>query len=348
MERTHGGDWAAYEREYGAAPLDFSANVSPLGVPEGVRAAIAAAAGEADRYPDPSCRALCEAIAEHENVKPAQVLCGNGAAELIWRAAFAARPKRALLAEPCFGEYKAALEAAGCAVEQCLLDETFRLNEDFSNRINHNINIIVLCNPNNPTGRTIEPSLLRSILTRCGETGTRIVMDECFVGFLDEPERHTAVGKLGEAPELLILKAFTKLYALAGVRLGYALCADAAFLDAMRRAGPPWAVSGIAQAAGIAVLRETAYVEQVRRLVRTERVWLYDSLSALGLFVVPGSANFLLFQSEKPLYTPLRERGILIRRCGDFAGLDGSWYRIAVRTHPENERLIAALREVIL
>ena len=347
MERTHGGNWAAFQRDYGYEPLDFSANVCPFGVPLGVRLAVQQAAAEADRYPDPDCRALREAIAAHDGVKPAQVLCGNGAAELIWRAAFAARPKRALLATPCFGEYEAALKAAGCAVERHPLDEMFSLDKSFLYQIDHNIDIIILCNPNNPTGRTIEPVLLRDILTRCGETGTRIVLDECFVGFLDEPERHTAVGELNATPELLILKAFTKLYGMAGVRLGYALCADAGFLRAMRRAGPPWAVSGIAQAAGIAAIKNDEYVNQIRMTIHTERAWLYETLTSLGLFVVPSEANFLLFRSGKRLDAALRKRGVLIRRCGDFAGLDKSWYRVAVRTRMENERLIAALREVI-
>ena len=347
MERTHGGDWAAYQREYGAAPLDFSANVSPLGVPEGVRAAIAAAAGEADRYPDPACRDLREAIAAHEGVDARWVLCGNGAAELIWRAALAARPRRALLAVPCFREYEAALAAVGCAVERYPLGETFCLGADFLRAINRNIDMIILCNPNNPTGRTIGPPLLRDIVARCAETGTRLLVDECFVDLLDEPERHTVAGRLGAAPWLLILKAFTKLYGMAGVRLGYALCDDAAYLEEMRRAGPPWAVSHLAQAAGSAALRERDYVKRVRALVCTERPRLYESLCALGLRVVQGEANFLLFHSEKPLDLPLRERGILLRRCGDFAGLDDGWYRAAVRTRAENERLIAAIKEVL-
>ena len=148
-------------------------------------------------------------------------------------------------------------------------------------------------------------------------------------------------------PELVICKAFTKLYGLAGVRLGYALCGDAAYLDAMRRCGPPWAVSHLAQAAGLAALRETEYVERVRRLVRAERAWLYEQLCALGLRVVPGEANFLLFRSETPLDEALKERGILIRYCADFVLLDDTWYRAAVRTRPDNERLLAALREVL-
>ena len=347
MERTHGGDWAAYQREYGAAPLDFSANVSPLGVPEGVRAAIAAAAGEADRYPDPACRDLREAIAAHEGVPAEQVLCGNGASDLIYRVIRTAQPRRALVTAPTFGEYEAALESVGCEIVRFPLDERFQLSGDFLIAIDDKIDIIILCQPNNPSGVTFAPELLRQITLRCAETGTRLLIDECFVDFLDAPEQYTVKGLLEQFPNLLILKAFTKLYGMAGVRLGYALCADAAYLEAMRRAGPPWAVSHLAQAAGSAALRERDYVKRVRALVCTERPRLYESLCALGLRVVQGEANFLLFHSEKPLDLPLRERGILLRRCGDFAGLDDGWYRAAVRTRAENERLIAAIKEVL-
>ena len=353
MERTHGGDWAAYQREYGTAPLDFSANVSPLGVPEGVRAAIAAAAGEADRYPDPACTALREAIAAREGVAAGQVLCGNGASDLIWRAVYAAKPRRALVTAPTFGEYEAALEAVGCEVVRCPLDETFRLRKNVLEQIDDNIDVIILCQPNNPSGVTIDPALLREVVKRCAARSAasgricRLLLDECFIDFLDAPEQYTAKGLLTAFPNLLLIKAFTKLYGIAGVRLGYALCADAAFLGAMRRSGPSWAVSHLAQEAGLAALRETGYVERVRRLVRTERPWLSDRLSSLGLCVVPGEANFLLFRCETPLDAALRERGILIRRCGDFAGLDDTWYRVAVRTRADNERLIAAIGEVL-
>ncbi len=346
MIRTHGGDCAAYEREYGRAPLDFSSNVSPLGVPEGVRAAICRAATDCDRYPDPRCTALCAAIAAREGVLPDWVLCGNGAAELIWRIVNAARPKRALVTAPCFGEYEAALEACGCAVERYPLDEAFRLNEGVLDALG-GVDLAFVCQPNNPSGVSVDPALLRRILARCEETGTRVVVDECFTGFLDEPERYTVTGELGAHPKLLILNAFTKLWGMAGVRLGYALCADTAFLDALRCAGPPWSVSSLAQEAGLAALRDEDYVRRVRALVARERPRLYEALCALGLRVVAGEANFLLFQSKTPLDAPLRARGILIRSCGDFAGLDETWYRAAVRTREENERLIEALKEVL-
>ena len=347
MKRMHGGDWAAFQEEQGFLPLDFSANVSPLGVPPGVQEAIRLAAATADRYPDPSYRAVHRAVGAYEGVPEDRVLCGSGAADLIWRACLAAKPKHALVTAPSFGEYEAALEASGCEPLRFPLGDDFVLTDRILSWIGPDLDMLILCNPNNPTGLTADPSLLRAIVWRCGETGTRLLLDECFVDFLDDPEKHTVKPLLENTPSLLILRAFTKLWGMAGVRLGYALCADAAFLDAMRRSGPPWSVSTLSQAAGIAALEERDYVDRVRALVRTERPRLAAALQALGLRVIPGEANFLLFQCEKPLAFPLRERGILIRGCADFHGLDESWYRCAVRTREENERLIAALKEVL-
>lgn len=342
-QRIHGGDWSSYEREYGASPLDFSANVSPLGVPEGARRAMERAAGEADRYPDPDCRALRAAIAAHEGVAAEQVLCGAGAGDLIFRAVLAARPRRALVTAPCFGEYETAIEAAGGEVVRVPLDGDFRLDDRVLDAAD-GVEMIILCQPNNPSGVTVAPALVREIVAR---SGCRVLLDECFVGFLNEPETYSAKPLLADYPNLLIVNAFTKLYGLAGARLGWAVCADAAFLDAMRRAGAPWAVSSLAQAAGLAALAEEDYVNRVRALTRRERPRLFRELTELGLRVVPGEANFLLFRCETPLARPLRERGVLIRSCADYAGLDEAWYRVAVRTREDNERLVAALREVL-
>lgn len=352
-ERTtlvHGGDWAGFAAEYGAMPLDFSSNVSPLGVPDGVRRAIEQAAAQADRYPDPLCRDLCRAIAQKEAVPPEHVLCGNGAADLIFRAVLARKPRKALVTAPSFAEYAAALETVDCEIiRYALMEERdFRLEEDFLQAITPDVDMVFLCQPNNPTGMTSSRKLLLHIAARCRDCGALLVLDECFTDFLDMPEAHSMKGELEHFPNLLILKAFTKLYAMAGVRLGYALCADTALLEALAKAGQPWAVSSLAQAAGIAALGETDYVQQLRRLIGEERPWLLGELTALGLRVIPGEANYLLFACDCPLTLPLRQRGILIRSCANYPGLDERWYRVAVRTHEENQHLVAALREVLL
>ena len=164
---------------------------------------------------------------------------------------------------------------------------------------------------------------------------------------MDEPTTHSLTGELPSTKNLLILKSFTKLYAMAGVRLGYCLSSDPALLEAMASAGPPWSVSSLAQAAGLAALEETDYVQQVRTLIRTERPRLIAALENLGLQVIPGEANYLLFQCGTPLAAALEQKGILLRECGNYRGLDETWYRAAVRTHEENQRLIQALREVL-
>lgn len=346
---VHGGDWAGYEKTYGKPPLDFSANISPLGLPEGVRQAVTAALSTADRYPDPLCRELTAAIARKEGVPERWCLCGNGAADLIFRAVYGLKPKKALVTAPAFAEYEGALQAAGCAVERHLLlaERDFCLEKDFLKKIQSEVDLVFLCQPNNPTGLTVERPFLEEILERCRRAGAVLVLDECFVDFLDAPEAYTMIGELEGAEHLLILKAFTKLYAMAGIRLGYCLCSCEELLENMRQAGQPWGVSSLAQAAGLAALGEREYVSQVRTLISAERPWLTERLAALGLRVLPGKANYLLFQSSWPLGEFMEERGFLLRNCGNYPGLDHSWYRMAVRTHAENEALVKALEEVL-
>ena len=341
-EQTHGGDNTGNF-------LDFSANVSPLGIPDAVRDALTQAAPRADRYPDPFCSGLCAAIAAADGVPSGFVLCGNGASDLIFRVALAGRPKRAVVAAPTFSEYEAALSLCGCDVVFYPLraERGFRLDANFLRVLTPEIDMVFLCQPNNPTGVTVPKTLLFRVLERCREINCRLILDECFLGFLDRPEAFAMQDALSDFPNLLILRAFTKLYGLAGVRLGYALCSDAAFLARTRRCGPPWSVSTLAQAAGIAALRESGYADAVRRLIARERPKLYDALCALGFDVIPGEANFLLFRSPAPLDEFLKARGILLRDCGDFRGLNSLWYRTAVRTESENRRLLSALREAM-
>ena len=206
--------------------------------------------------------------------------------------------------------------------------------------------MVFLCQPNNPTGQLTPLPLVEALLRRCERCGALLVVDECFLDFLPESETLSAK-KLLASPNLVILKAFTKLYGMAGVRLGYCLCSNTSLLDKMQSAGQPWAVSSLAQAAGLAALDETAYVIRVQALIAQQRPVLRNGLRALGLRVLDGSANYLLFQAPETLGDSLRQRGIVLRCCGNYPGLDGSWYRTAVRTAPENQQLLKALQEVL-
>lgn len=349
MKLVHGGDWAGYRAEFGCDALDFSANVSPLGLPAGVAAAITNALPTADRYPDPLCRELRAALAGAEGVPADWILCGNGAADLIFRLALAVRPRRALLPAPTFAEYEAALQTVGCAVQRVFLREenTFAVTEEFIDAVTPETDIVFLCQPNNPTGQVTPPALVERLVRRCAECGAVLVVDECFLDFLPDRDALTAKQLLRDAPQLFILKAFTKLYAMAGVRLGYALCGDAALLEKMRGAGQPWAVSSLAQAAGLAALQETAYAGAVRALIAEQRPRMAAGLRALGLRVMDGQANYLLFRATPDFGEKLRRRGAVVRSCANYPGLDAAWYRTAVRTAEENTRLLQIMGEIL-
>ncbi|RGX55987.1 threonine-phosphate decarboxylase [Anaerotruncus sp. AF02-27] len=346
-ELIHGGDIYGHEKEL----LDFSANLSPLGLPESVRAALSSSIGSFAQYPDPLCRELTAALSKAEKVPPAWILCGNGAADLIFRTVQAVKPRRAVVTAPAFAEYERALRAAGCEVVFHPLSEKadFCLDETLLDTIGSSVDLLFLCNPNNPTGQTVERGLLLRILQRCRECGTRLLLDECFVPFLDDPEAFTLTGALGEFPNLLILKAFTKLYAMAGLRLGYLLCSDETLNESAAACGQPWNVSVPAQVAGVAALADTQYVKRTRALVKSERERMRARLGELGLTVIGSRANYLFFRYDGP--ADLRERllewDILIRSCENFQGLDRRYCRAAVKLPGQNDRLLEALKMIL-
>ena len=346
----HGGDWAGFAGTYGVPPQDFSANVSPFELPAAVRNAAETALKETGRYPDPQCRALRKKLSAYHGIPADWILCGNGAADLIYRLAGARRPRTALVAAPTFSEYENALTLWGCRVSRFYLNEAngFSIKEDILPAITPELDLLFLCEPNNPTGRTTDRLLLERILERCAACGTLLAVDECFNDLLDDPAAHTLLESLQRYENLLILRAFTKSRGLAGLRLGYALSQDAALLEAMARSGPPWAVSALAQAAGIAALEDQESLKALRRLIRRERPRLAAGLTALGCRVCPGEANYLLFfQGIPALPQKLAQRGVLIRDCSNYHGLGPGWYRAAVRTEAENGKFLKIMKEVL-
>ena len=349
----HGGDIKGFQEEYGTRPLDFSANIAPCGVPEKVREAVCAAVDDAINYPDPLCRSLVRALAAHEQVSEHAVLCGNGSSDLLFRLVLALKPKRALLCAPTFAEYEQALATVGATLDFYTFSARngFTLGADFLEHITPATNLVVLCQPNNPTGVILPPELLHAILQKCEEVGATLLIDECFVGFLDEAPGISVVSWVKEHPCLVVLKAFTKLYGIPGIRLGYALCSNGKLLEAMRAAGQPWSVSNVAQAAGVAALECIEYVEEVRSITHTQRAFLKCELADRGI-TTWGEANFLLFyipeQPGAPTFVQqMREHGVLVRDCSNYRTLEQGWYRIAVRTHEENERLLQAMDAVL-
>ena len=349
MEYTPGGDLVTARSRWGGPVLDFSTNLNPLGIPAQVSAAAAAADGSA--YPDPLCRGLRQAIAAHDGAEAGQVICGNGAADLIFRLAFALQPGRALLPAPTFSEYEGALACVGCQVERYALDraQAFDLDRGFLNAVTAGVELVFLCTPNNPTGRLISTDLLVEIARKCETVGAVLAVDECFLPLADGGGAGLAP-YLAEFPNLFLLRAFTKSYAMAGLRLGYGLSADTGLLERLGKFAQPWSVSSPAQAAGVAAFTQCPHwPEQARNLVTRERPVLAAGLRELGCTVVPSQANYLLFQTKNDpdLKEKLLQRGILIRSCANYHNLGPDWYRVCVRGGEDNRRLLAALREVL-
>lgn len=351
MIYEHGGDIYSH-LEKGVKMLDFSANINPLGLPPKVSAALASAQAAATVYPDPYCRALCRSIGEFYGVSPEKVVCGNGAADLIDRIAYGLKPKTALVTAPTFSEYEKSVTRAGGVVFRHLLKENqgFRVTEDILKTIREKKpQMVFLCNPNNPTGLLTEKPQLLEIARLCRDLGTTLVVDECFLDFTGEESRYSLMDSLEDFPNLMILKAFTKFFAMPGIRLGYLLTANPHFREAVWAAGQPWSVSGIAQTCGIAALEDKAYIQKTLEEIPKLRQELVKALMPLPITLYPGTANFLLLRSDCPeLDKKIQEKGILIRNCGNYPGLGEGFYRVAVKSHEDNQKLSEALTQVLL
>ena len=256
MHLIHGGDVYSARQKMKQEPLDFSANINPMGMPPGAVRAAADALQQCTQYPDPLCRELRAALAAYEGIPAEQIVCGNGAADLIFRIVAATHPRRALLLAPTFAEYEQALRAMDCSIAYFPLQESegFVLPEAFLQQLTPEINLLFLCNPNNPTGRTVPPALLREIWKRCEEAGILLVVDECFNEFLEHPEQNTLKGVLKTGANSVILKAFTKSFAMPGLRLGYGLCGNGDLAERIFSCGQPWGVSLPDQVVGVAAL----------------------------------------------------------------------------------------------
>ena len=327
---SHGGNIYKKAKEMGIREediLDFSANISPLGLPEHIRKAMIEAIDGTINYPDPDCSRLKEAISKQDNVPESHITCGNGGADLLYRLAFGLHPKKVLLPAPAFVEYEEAI------LEQ-ITEET-----DF----------VVICNPNNPTGILTEKELILRVLERAKETNTFVMADECFLEICQNESEYTVKPFIEKYENLIILKSFTKLYAIPGVRLGYILAGSEDVIAKVNRTGQAWSVSHIAQCAGVAALSDNVYKERVIETVAEELSYMKKEFFKLPVILYDGAANYLFFQT--PGITDLDRRlesyGIMIRNCSNYVNLGKDYWRVAVKSHEENEKLIKALRMIL-
>jgi threonine-phosphate decarboxylase len=322
--------------------LDFSANVNPLGPSEKALATIREAMDLIGIYPDEYPVRLTRCLSERLQIPADTILGGNGATDLLYFWIRSIRPKRATLVVPTFGEYRKALESAGCEIEAVHLgaNDFFRLPA----RMN-GTELVIVTNPNNPTGAYTPPEEMVEWISRL-DRSTQIFVDEAFVEFTAQ---RSLVRYIDRFPNLWVLRSMTKFYALPGLRLGYLAGSGVRELQEKRE---PWQVNSLAEAAGIASLKDHAYEEAALQLVQRERIRLWKELQGLNsICAFPTSANFFFARCASDelldrLIATLMENRILIRDCRGVEGLAGPHFRFGIKTRPENDALLRHLKTI--
>ncbi len=342
MKQEHGGDIYQYSKV-----LDFSTSVNPYGPPKGIVETLKKCAGQINTYPDTECRKLREALAQKLEVEKRQLVMGNGAADLIFSLCQAVKPKKALIPVPSFLEYERALKVMDCKITfyETHKEEGFCLRSDFIDAITKDVDIVFLCNPGNPTGAMINRNLLKDIIEKCQETETYVVVDECFIPFIPGAKKNTVKHLAKSYDRLFVLNAFTKIYGMPGIRLGFGLTGNLELLERIKRVTQPWNISTLAQAAGIAALQEDKFIADSLKKIEEEKRRMIIALSKGGYLIYESAANYIFFEGNEDLAEQCLKKNILIRDCGSFRGLEDGYYRISVRTRWENEMLLKILIE---
>ena len=354
MDFRHGGNIYEIERVRNISRetiRDYSANINPLGPPDAVKQAVQEGLSRVNRYPDISYRELRDAIARREGVDPEWILPGNGAADVLFQLARALAPSAAAVVSPAFSEYRQACESVGCTVQDVILapESGFAVSAELVSRIPSGAKLLFLCTPNNPPGQVSSREAGAALAGEMERRSGWMVADESFLDFRSDERERTLIPLCGENPRLIVLKSLTKFYAMAGARIGYAVCSDPFLRERYRRISPPWMVSSFAEQMTLAALTDEEYARSTRQLIAGESRWLYEALAALPeVAAYPPGANFVLFRwtGKADLKEALLERAILVRRCGEFAGLGDDWYRVCVSLREKNLGLVEAMREI--
>lgn len=358
FEHTHGGNLHKAARKYGLPVkdiTDFSANINPLGPSRKLLSAISKNLDLIARYPDPDCTELKAKLAEYLEVKEESLLLGNGAAELIYLLVRVLKCRRALIPVPTFGEYALSVLCQGGEVLELPMPEEngFRLPVDEIISSLPDVDLLFLCNPNNPTGRLTNRKTILTILEKAWVHGVMVIIDEAFMDFVPRRELFSVIKMAGQQPNLAVLYSMTKFFGIPGLRLG-AIAGPEKLISRMSTAKEPWSVNVLAQVAGVAGLLDYEHMQDTCRMVNSEKKFLFEQLASLpGVQPLPGAANFIMVDVTGSGFTSMEltellgRQGVLVRECSDFNGLAGRYLRLAVKSHPENEKLLMALNKVL-
>jgi L-threonine-O-3-phosphate decarboxylase len=336
--------------------LDFSSSVNPLGPSEKALEAAKNSFKEIATYPDSNSNELRQAIADHfDGLSKGNVVVGNGSTELMYlfAEAFMKKGDTAVIPAPTFGEYESAVRKTGETPKLVKLDKNFNVDADVFAREMVGAKIVFLCNPNNPTSILIPTETLTGIIENALAQDSLVFLDEDFLEFVENEKALSMINKIKAYPNLFILRSFTKIFGLTGLRIGYGIASEE-IINVLLCAKIPWNVNCLAQAAAVAALKDKGHLRVTRELIKKEKAQLLAELGEIKSFkVFPPDANFFFIDIRKSgltateLKNKLLRQGILIRDCTSFRGLDEYFIRVAVKTRVENERLIEALKRTV-
>ncbi len=357
----HGSDLEKVEAVYGIPAKDivpFGGNVNPLGLSPMLRESLIAHIDDITGYPDREYTALREAISGHVGAPADRILVGSGATELISLIMQTKRPRQACILEPTYSEYRREIQLGGGTCYDYLLEEGLgflpdpaRLLEDLAAR---KADLLIMCNPNNPTSSCADRQRLSSILEGAQKLGILVFVDETYIEFTPDPEALTAAPLTNTYANLVVLGGVSKFFAAPGLRLGYGIFGDLKWREELKDMQNPWSVHTLAATCGGVMFRDRDYILRSRSYIAKERDRCYEAVKAIpGLQPVPPRANFMLVKITDPRVTSGRlfeaciSRGLMIRDCSTFPALGDRYIRFCFLKEEDNTRLLDTLRETM-
>ncbi len=356
MESTHGGNLRLACEKYGGSEndfIDFSASINPLPRPLEIKSYILNALDSIKRYPDDDAAGFVKRVSDVYGVPEENVLAGNGTSEILFFLSLINANQSALIVSPSFSEYERSLVNANCRVRKVYLDSlnNFSFNPEDAKSVLPKVKLVYLCNPNNPTSNLISSKMeLLKFINLASKENVLVIIDEAFIDMVPD---ESLIKEASSSDNLVVVRSMTKFFGLAGLRLGFAVGARG-IIDKMKALKFPWSVNSLALSVGERILGDKEFIKDSLKFLMREREFLYQGLKGIkGLYPYPSSANFLFVRiglknmTSAKLYHSLARERILIRDCSSFDGLDGRYFRVAVRERVDNERLLEKLGEVL-
>lgn len=355
-DHFHGSDLEKIEEIYGISKdeiVSFSANVNPLGVSPRLREELSRRIDAITTYPDREYTSLRRCIADYCGTDYENVIVGNGSTELISLFIQIEHPKKALVIGPTYSEYEREIALGGGTTLYYPLHEAngFCLDvRDFLSQLNESVDLLVICNPNNPTSSSITRAEMRQILDACKQHDIYVMVDETYVEFADNMDEISAVPLTNDYNNIVILRGTSKFFAAPGLRLGYAITGNRDLIKSINTRKNPWTINSLAVVAGETMFTDTDYIKATKALIASERARIYDVLKNHPAYkVYKPSGNFILVRILKDGLTSqdlfdraIREK-MMIRDCSTFPFLDNRYIRFCIMNPADNDRLLACL-----